>query len=549
MTLTRLNEKWKSSTTLIFWGVLALTVFGWIAGVFEYFSSIFVLINNVLDLGASYLGGTEEVTKLQQVVNGFFNGLRIFQWLTIAGWVAYIIGLSDFKNAQLTGNAKSRVSSLNTACWLGLIAIFLSFLASISPLPIYILLQITAWILTLVSYMKFRSNFGALQFEESWNERAQRGASSLKWSATYNLWLMLMPFVIFIIVGLTLWSTVKSALSGGLDYHGGGSTFDQIFATNVGILVFEGVVFVIILLVLSFMQIWCRIAGWHRVMTGQLVRNDLVAAQASQSTDIRGVAAGGACFCPACGSPLSNGAKFCANCGSPLPEVTIQETASTVAEPNILPASQDFETEDTISETTADAIAEGNEEDNEASNRKKLWLITGGCVLAVLLILWITFGTGKSDEATTDNSLNEEPELIEISEHTEESVAPAVSEKTIEESETSKPEPTEEASAEPEGDQYTHTYQGTLNDKYGIEMTLTSDGGAYYTGEYFYTKNKTPIQLRGQLVDDYEHLVLEEYVGMNMTGKFDGILSVRKYSGTWTSADGEKSFPFSVTLK
>ena len=102
---------------------------------------------------------------------------------------------------------------------------------------------------------------------------------------------------------------------------------------------------------------------------------------------------------------------------------------------------------------------------------------------------------------------------------------------------------------EPEGDEYTHSYQGTINDKYGIEMTLTSDGRAYYTGEYFYTKNKTPIQLRGQLVDDRERLVLGEYVGMKQTGKFDGILSGKKYSGTWTSADGETSYPFSVTLK
>ncbi len=105
------------------------------------------------------------------------------------------------------------------------------------------------------------------------------------------------------------------------------------------------------------------------------------------------------------------------------------------------------------------------------------------------------------------------------------------------------------AAEEPAGDEYTHSYQGTINGVNAIEMTLTTDGGAYYSGEYFYTKNKQPIQLRGQLTDDNEHLVLEEYAGMNMTGKFEGTLTRNGYSGTWTSADGEKSYPFSITKK
>lgn len=102
---------------------------------------------------------------------------------------------------------------------------------------------------------------------------------------------------------------------------------------------------------------------------------------------------------------------------------------------------------------------------------------------------------------------------------------------------------------EPEGDEYKYSYKGFINGKYEIEMTLTTDGGAYYTGEYFYTKNKTLIQLNGQLTDDYEHLVLEEYVNNEMTGKFEGTLSPEGYHGTWTSTDGETSYPFNVTVK
>ena len=75
----------------------------------------------------------------------------------------------------------------------------------------------------------------------------------------------------------------------------------------------------------------------------------------------------------------------------------------------------------------------------------------------------------------------------------------------------------------------------------------TARQGAYYTGEYMYVKNKRPIQLNGHLVDDGDRLVLEEYVGDKMTGRFDGILGRSGYSGTWTSADGSRSYSFSVS--
>lgn len=104
-------------------------------------------------------------------------------------------------------------------------------------------------------------------------------------------------------------------------------------------------------------------------------------------------------------------------------------------------------------------------------------------------------------------------------------------------------------SDEPESENNTRTYHGTINNKYAIEMTLTSDGSVYYSGEYFYTKSKSPIQLRGKLTDGSGYLVLEEFVGMNMTGKFEGTISRGGYSGTWTSADGKTSYPFNVSIK
>lgn len=185
---------------------------------------------------------------------------------------------------------------------------------------------------------------------------------------------------------------------------------------------------------------------------------------------------------------------------------------------------------------------EDTDDDETAGSRNGLvaGITIGAAVLLTALVLWPKSAPAEAEEYGTDDYDTEyvidedwdEPTGIEEAEaetYFEEEAAP-------------------ENSADG-ADRYTYAMQGFINGSYAIEMTLYTDGGNYFSGEYFYTKNKTPIELRGQLTDGSEHLVLDEYVGMNNTGTFDGTFSGNTYTGTWTRADGEKSFPFSVTVK
>ena len=169
-----------------------------------------------------------------------------------------------------------------------------------------------------------------------------------------------------------------------------------------------------------------------------------------------------------------------------------------------------------------------------------------GAIAVMIFGAWLCLsplthdGSKRVESAYKSESVESETEAMDSDNENEELTSIVES---LRESGLSK---TKQEESEPEGDMYTHHYKGSIDNKYAIEMTLTTDGGAYYTGEYMYVKNKRPIQLSGQRVDDGDRLVLEEYVGDKMTGRFDGILGHTGYSGTWTSADGSRSYPFSV---
>lgn len=182
------------------------------------------------------------------------------------------------------------------------------------------------------------------------------------------------------------------------------------------------------------------------------------------------------------------------------------------------------------------------DDDDTAGSRNGLvaGITIGAAVLLTALVLWPKSAPAEAEEYGTDDC---DTEYV-IDEDWDEPTGIEEAEAETYFEEEAAPESTDDGA-----DQYTYAMQGFINGSYAIEMTLYTDGGNYFSGEYFYTKNKTPIELRGQLTDGSEHLVLDEYVGMNNTGTFDGTFSGSSYTGTWTRADGEKSFPFSVTVK
>ncbi len=90
-----------------------------------------------------------------------------------------------------------------------------------------------------------------------------------------------------------------------------------------------------------------------------------------------------------------------------------------------------------------------------------------------------------------------------------------------------------------------YNYEGTIDGKYGIVMTLTFSNSGEVSGQYYYKSKKSPILLQGSINSDGV-LILEEKVNEKVTGNFTGKWSGSEYSGLWISADGDKELPFKV---
>ncbi len=43
------RSEWRTWSTMIFWSIVVLTVFGWLAGIFEYFSGIASALQGLMD--------------------------------------------------------------------------------------------------------------------------------------------------------------------------------------------------------------------------------------------------------------------------------------------------------------------------------------------------------------------------------------------------------------------------------------------------------------------------------------------------------------------
>lgn len=108
---------------------------------------------------------------------------------------------------------------------------------------------------------------------------------------------------------------------------------------------------------------------------------------------------------------------------------------------------------------------------------------------------------------------------------------------------------------------FSKSFEGTINDKIGIEMEIRINGNSI-TGSYFYKKYHTPITLNGT-IDQQLNVTLAEYdKGSNKTGEFKGKLGSTRgtpdYShpanndrmeGTWSNPNGNKTMKFFVLEK
>ena len=194
---------WKSSTGMIFWGVLALTFFGWFASITEsIYSLLGIVFNTAEQLADSAMQFGQESEKLSKAIGYYHNvgtAMRVFEIITIAGWVIYVIGLSKFRSSQVSERGRWLTGKLNTACWLGLSGIFCYFIAGFLGWFGF-LFRFVGWILNLISLFKFAGTFNKLSREKSWNQHARLGAKHLNTSYTFAIILQFLPIIIGLVV-------------------------------------------------------------------------------------------------------------------------------------------------------------------------------------------------------------------------------------------------------------------------------------------------------------------------------------------------------------
>lgn len=453
------REAWRQSAATIFWGVLALTVFGCVASFCEFFFGIMSTAKGYLDLALEHVGlsgasgHAEGLYKFFAVYNRMSAWTHLCEILTIGGWIAYIVGLSKFRNVQATQSGRWLAGNLYSACLLGLIAMACTFVGGF--LGIFgMLFRFAGWILSLISLFKFRGAFNRLSIEESWDGLARKGAGNLRASYTFGIVLAFYPLIVFFVV---LFVCLGSLGNLGNLTNSFASDPGSAIASVVG-----GSIAIVAFLALASVILWiCQtcylISGWNKIRNGALAGEDDDELRSDNSTLV------------ILGSILAAILLMVAavwTCMTPL----TQTGATYSITPN--------------EEYGAEYVDDGETYDYESEY--------------------------EIEGETYHEAYDENLDIVGC-------------------------------------DEYTYRYKGTINDKYAVELTITTDGGAYYTGEYRYANSTRPIVVNGQMMDD-DNLVLEEYVGENMTGKFDGTLTADKYFGVWISSDGKKEFPFSLTL-
>lgn len=170
-----------------------------------------------------------------------------------------------------------------------------------------------------------------------------------------------------------------------------------------------------------------------------------------------------------------------------------------------------------------------------------LWTIVCGTafVLAVVVFLICIGGDKQTEEEKLEDVV---AQMKSISYEESKDIQDENVQMTIEE--TQEYELTEE-DADDDWDATTSIdWEGTINGKWKIEMTVHRLDGMVW-GSYRYTKNKSDIPLDGQWGEDNQ-LTLTENVDGNITGQFIGTYGEDSFDGTWVSADGEKEYPFTL---
>lgn len=249
-----MTTTWKACTQKIFWGVIVIAVAGLFNAVYDYVS----IATNFMGMVAEFMPGG--MGRGMDAFLAAINSVGIaVKGAIVVGYVLYLLGLKQFAGIQSDALAAQNILKVRSAVmiliWCFVASVVFGILFVIPGMGIVITLGI--WIATLVAYLKMKNGFGVLMTSQAFSARAQAGARKLRTAALCNIWVMLMPIIALVLVGIIMLTAFTGMASGGQGIEKTMTTAGIL----LGLMVVCAIVMLIIALIFPFI-------GWYKIMMG-----------------------------------------------------------------------------------------------------------------------------------------------------------------------------------------------------------------------------------------------------------------------------------------
>lgn len=401
MSPTNTSEKWSLSTGFAFWGVTVQTVFSLIGT-----TLLMYLIYNAYDLFLSALvpyEDSKDFDYFESVRQKYFDSSIACFVIASLAYIFYLVGICMWKGAQRSIKSDMHVRDIILAEFIiPAVVVIFYIIYKISPelienwdsaFPILL----CAWAAFIVAVILLLVQFKSLSKEESWSDKARKGADDLRFSYSLVLWIQGTLIVGFLLIFLTIYSTISKFQSVSIDKFG--NTVSNTISVAQEIQNVVGTIKVIMLFVCLIVSIFAliltiyRIVGWYKI---KVSGNEEVYQFASKQTAY----AGPGRFCHKCGMPLPEGSAFCPGCGSPVAGGSTTELYVGRNEESDI-----SETNSEVSDVTVDSEEQSGisiEYEDDASEDKKKWMLWGGIVagiIAIAAVIWAVCGHSDKMEA------------------------------------------------------------------------------------------------------------------------------------------------------
>lgn len=391
------NGKWRTASGLALWGSAIQTIFNLIGltlVMYLAYNLIDILLSGILPSMASM-----SLDYYEKTFAGFIGGAFVCFVIAFLGYLLYLVGVCLFTGAQESDNSKIKTRNIMLAELIAPVLTILFYVGYyISPrilgliLDHYFATSVALCALSLAAVIIPLVEFKSLTKEETWSEKAQKGADDLKFSYSCILWGWGVIILALGIAAIAVYSSYAKLTSGsfaGTDKYGntiqGITSLAQEVQNLAGAIKMIVMVASICVFIFILLQTCYRISGWNKVKLGG---NEVI----RQFTNRKTSSSGGGRFCHKCGDELPAESYFCPACG----------TAVAVA------AASDEPQTETVSEGISDGTAQDTstqsnnatptyeEYQDEDSEKCKKWILWGGIaagIIAIVALIWAFWGS------------------------------------------------------------------------------------------------------------------------------------------------------------